>query len=225
MCRNSGRDLKACTGCYKAFYCNSNCQQNNWGRHKIDCNSVQEIIQKKTQFITILFSEAHCLQCQYFYWGNVAAFDCLNLVKNEGESYDSDLHVLHLGVGDLRNVALTCASLPDSYTKIVSFTLNDKESCVLARLVLFLYMLIKGKPRVEKIDTEIWYSIQLCKSTYESLTLALQELINCTTTHEFQKTTSGLIAVNKSQLHNLKLVWKSWFELKVQDTTSHNAKK
>jgi hypothetical protein len=80
----------------------------------------------------------------YFYWGNVPAFDCLNLVENEGDDYSSGLKVLYFGVGDLRNVALTCASLPDSYSNKVLFTLNDKESCVLARLVLLLYMLIKG---------------------------------------------------------------------------------
>jgi hypothetical protein len=67
------------------------------------------------------------------------------LVENEGVAYASSSNVLILGVGDLRNVALTCASLPDSYSNKVLFTLNDKESCVLARLVLLLYMLIKGR--------------------------------------------------------------------------------
>jgi hypothetical protein len=90
-------------------------------------------------------SENAASDCPYYYWGNVPAFDCLNLAENEGVSYGSALNVLILGVGDLRNVALTCASLPDSYSNKVLFTLNDKHGCVLARLVLFLYMLIKGK--------------------------------------------------------------------------------
>jgi hypothetical protein len=46
--------------------------------------------------------------CSYYYWGNVPAFDCLNLVETEGTTYGSALKVLILGVGDLRNVALTC---------------------------------------------------------------------------------------------------------------------
>ena len=59
--------------------------------------------------------------CAYYYWGNVPAFDSLNLAENEGESYGSALKILILGVGDLRKVALTCASLPDSYSNKVLF--------------------------------------------------------------------------------------------------------
>jgi hypothetical protein len=84
---------------------------------------------------------------KHYYWGNDPAFDGVNLLENEGGDYSSDLKVLFLGVGDLRNVALTCAKLPDTYEHVVTFTLNDRESCILARLVLFLYMLIKGKFR------------------------------------------------------------------------------
>ncbi len=147
-CRKSDPNLKACTGCYQAFYCDAKCQKSNWERHKIDCLAVKESLETTTQLIFAHYfirSEITMSSCPYFYWGNVPAFDCLNLVENEGTSYGSALKVLILGVGDLRNVALTCASLPDSYSDKVLFTLNDRESCVLARLVLFLYMLMKGK--------------------------------------------------------------------------------
>ena len=147
-CRKSGTNLKACTGCYQAFYCNATCQKNNWERHKIDCPEIKMIMKMTVQLIWERFfthSEETASTCAYYYWGNVPAFDCLNLAENEGVSYDSALNILNLGVGDLRNVALTCASLPDSYSNKVLFTLNDKQSCVLARLVLFLYMLMKGK--------------------------------------------------------------------------------
>ena len=140
-CRKSGPNLKACTGCYQAFYCDANCQKNNCKRHKIDCEDVKETIKTLAQHILRELSPC----CKYYYWGNTPAFDCLNLVENEGEDYSSALNVLFLGVGDLRNVALTCASLPDRYSNKLLFTLNDKASCVLARLVLFLYMLIKGR--------------------------------------------------------------------------------
>ena len=147
-CRKSGPNLKACTGCYKAFYCDANCQKKNWNRHKIDCVEIKEMIKALSQHILAycgLRSENNTLGCKYYYWGNVPAFDCLNLIENEGLVYGSPLKVLILGVGDLRNVALTCASLPDSYSNKVLFTLNDRESCVLARLVLLLYILIQGK--------------------------------------------------------------------------------
>ena len=146
-CRESGPNLKACTGCYRAFYCDVNCQKSNWERHKIDCREDKEAIEATTQLIFVhyfILAEQIASACSYYYWGNVPAFDCLNLVETEGTTYGSALKVLILGVGDLRNVALTCASLPDSYSNKVLFTLNDRESCVLARLVLLLYMLIKG---------------------------------------------------------------------------------
>ena len=90
-------------------------------------------------------SEGIMVPCNYYYWGNVPAYDCLNLVENEGAGYTEAVKVQILGVGDLRNVALTCASLPDSYENKILFTLNDREYCVLARLVLLVYMLSKGE--------------------------------------------------------------------------------
>ena len=146
-CRTSGRNVKACTGCYRAYYCDVKCQRNDWKKHKIQCNDVHETI--KTLALRILGNFSHSWQIAqltdgYYYWGNTIAYDCLNLMENEGDDYRSALNILFLGVGDLRNVALTCASLPDSYNNKVLFTLNDNESCVLARLVLFLFMLIRG---------------------------------------------------------------------------------
>ena len=146
-CRKSGPNQKACTGCYKAFYCDANCQTKNWNRHKIDCLEVKEMIEVTSQHILAYYGSRSlntANDCQYYYWGNVPAFDCLNLIENEGTAHGSPLKILILGVGDLRNVALTCASLPDSYSNKVLFTLNDRESCVLARLVLQLYMLSQG---------------------------------------------------------------------------------
>ena len=103
-------------------------------------------------------SEGIMVPCDYYYWGNVPAYDCLNLVENEGAGYTEAVKVLILGVGDLRNVALTCASLPDSYENKILFTLNDREYCVLARLVLLVYMLSKGEFYVVHYFFAILYS-------------------------------------------------------------------
>jgi hypothetical protein len=150
-CRKSGPNLKACTGCYRAFYCDAKCQKSNWERHKIDCLEAKEKIDSLSRrILTYYYRHSFTLQstifprCDYYYWGNLPAFDYLNLSENEGEDYSLPLKLLFLGVGDLRNVALTCASLPDSYEDKITFTLNDKASCVLARVVLFLYMLVRG---------------------------------------------------------------------------------
>ena len=144
-CRKSGPNLRVCTGCYQTFYCDENCQTNNQERHRIDCDDVKETIRTIAGSIRGAFSpSSQPANCGYYYWGNTIASDFLNLAENEGEDYSSALNILFLGVGDLRNVALTCASLPDSYSNRVLITLNDAADCVLARLVLFLYMLIKG---------------------------------------------------------------------------------
>ena len=145
-CRKSGSNLKACTGCYQAFYCDVNCQKSNWERHKIDCEDAKETIKTLAQRVFVKIAYAGS---EYYYWGNTVAFDCLNLAETEREDYSSALNILFLGVGDLRNVALTCASLQDSYSNKLLFTLNDNAECVLARLVLFLYMLIKGMSEPE----------------------------------------------------------------------------
>ena len=147
-CRKSGPNLRACTGCYQAHYCNANCQKNNWERHKIDCLEAKKSVEATSKLILANYvesSEDTMATCHYFYWGNVPAIDCLNLIENESEAYGIALKVLLLGVGDLRNVALTCVSLPDSYNHKVFFTLNDRESCVLARIVLLLYIMNGGE--------------------------------------------------------------------------------
>ena len=74
------------------------------------------------------------------------AVDLLNLSMNEGEEYSNPMALLLCGVGDPRNVnvLLTIASLPDVYTQLMSFVLNDICPCTLARTVLLLYILYKG---------------------------------------------------------------------------------
>ena len=80
-----------------------------------------------------------------YYWGNMPAVDLLNLSMNEGEDYSDPLALLLCGVGDPRNVLLTIASLPDVYKQKVTFVLNDICPCTLARTVLLLYMMDRGR--------------------------------------------------------------------------------
>ena len=148
-CKKSGSGLRACTGCYRVYYCNIKCQKSHRKAHKSDCSSTEDTIAKLAckMFAAFAFRRRYNFNNpgNIYYWGNYPADDGLNLLENEGVEYSSDLKVLYLGVSDFRNVALTCASLPDTYGHIVTFALNDLESCILARLVLFIYMLIKGK--------------------------------------------------------------------------------
>ena len=144
-CKKSGSGLRACTGCYRVYYCDIKCQKSHRKEHKSDCSRTEDTITELAQKILLFFAHRWVHNPRHYYWGNHPAYDGLNLLENEGVDYSSDLKVLYLGVGDFRNVALTCASLPDTYERVVTFALNDLESCILSRLVLFIYMLIKGK--------------------------------------------------------------------------------
>ena len=148
-CKKCGSGLRACTGCYRVYYCDIKCQKSHRKAHKSDCSSTKETINELAQkmFGVFVIRRAHNFNNpkKLYYWGNYPAYDGLNLLENEGVDYSSDLKVLYLGVGDFRNVALTCASLPDTYEHVVTFALNDIETCTLSRLVLFVFMLTKGK--------------------------------------------------------------------------------
>ena len=148
-CKKSGSGLRACTGCYRVYYCDIKCQKSHRKAHKSDCSSTEDTIEKLARKMFAVFACRRRYNLnnsgKIYYWVNYPAYDGLNLLENEGAEYSSDLKVLYLGVGDFRNVALTCASLPDTYGHFVTFALNDLESCILARLFLFIYMLIKGK--------------------------------------------------------------------------------
>ena len=139
--------IRACTGCYRVYYCDIKCQKSHRKAHKSVCRSTEDTITELVQKILLFFARRRIHPIHY-YWGNYPAYDGLNLLENEGADYSSDLKAFYLGVGDFRNVALTCASLPDTYERVVTFALNDLESSILSRLILFIDMLIKG--------TEVW---------------------------------------------------------------------
>lgn len=143
-CRKTSSSLQTCSGCYRAFYCDKKCQLNHRNEHKVDCkNSTDKIRLLAGKLDNYFFAnEARYLSIHY-YWGNMPAYDYLNLSENEGIYYASDLNVSVLGVGDLRNVVLTCSSLPETYSRNLLFVLNDCDECALARLVLLLFILIK----------------------------------------------------------------------------------
>lgn len=143
-CRKTGLSLQVCTGCYRAFYCDAACQKNDREEHKRECQRIVGKIKTIAGTLEWHFSRKQICGAHY-YWGNVPAYDYLNLSENEGVNYNSSMNVLVLGVGDLRNIVLTCASLPESFKNKVLFTLNDIDRCVLARLVLLLYMIVKCK--------------------------------------------------------------------------------
>lgn len=151
-CFSCGREqerMMKCTSCMKASYCNVECQRNHWQQHMPSCQETREKIVElanKIKTVELLRQRAgKSLVSATQYWGNVPAVDLINLSMNEGEEYSDPLALLLCGVGDPRNVLLTISSLPDAYQQQVTFVLNDVCPCTLARTVLLLYMLHKGK--------------------------------------------------------------------------------
>ena len=73
------------------------------------------------------------------------AVDLINLPLNEGVLYNKPLSILVCGVGDPRNVLRSLFQLPEGFEEGLTFVLNDICPCVMARTVLLLYILLKGK--------------------------------------------------------------------------------
>ena len=85
-----------------------------------------------------------------YFIGNYPAYDMLNLKRNEGITHDKPFDLLFCAVGDLRNVFMTLKELPEHGTQAVSIWLNDNDSQILARNLLFLFLLHRGKYRVSQ---------------------------------------------------------------------------
>ena len=66
--------------------------------------------------------------------------------------------------------------------------------------------------------TEIWYSVQLSKATFESLRTSLDQLISFTSAQDLNSKTAGLITVEDTQFKQLQDVWNSWLGLRVEGT-------
>ena len=150
-CHVKQEGMKKCSACIRAWYCSTECQRKDLENHKTFC---QEIV-KKTIHLATNINRLFTITGRdpglawTYYWGNTPAVDLINLSMNEGEEYSSPLALLLCGVGDPRNFLLTTASLHDTYKQQVTFVLNDICPCTLARTVLLLYMLNKGKVLIQ----------------------------------------------------------------------------
>ncbi|XP_033111188.1 uncharacterized protein LOC117112220 [Anneissia japonica] len=181
-------------------------------------------------------AETHRFQFQYFegmqkmgdtpyYIGNTLAADVLKLGLNEAdpssEDVDSqlarDYNILFAGVGDLRNLLLTTASLPSNFTGNIRYTLNDIDPFLLARDVLLLYMLITQSSResIEESITNIWYSVKLPDEDFHLLRTILKEVLEHTVETLKVKTNSQL-DIQKKDFEMMKEVWRKWTDMECE---------
>ena len=152
-CSGCGKEktgLKPCGSCRQVWYCDKECQKKSWPTHKAHCQQAAKKTselahQMKLDFDIKGFMNFHGIGNVLYYWGNIPATDLINLPLNEGCHYSKPLSVFACGVGDPRNVVLSLAQLPETYQEELTFVLNDICACTLARTVLILYLLFKGK--------------------------------------------------------------------------------
>ncbi|EED14356.1 conserved hypothetical protein [Talaromyces stipitatus ATCC 10500] len=180
-------------------YCGPICQKSHWSHHKIECKSALGketwqpawVLEKRTPaFIGTGIGET--FGATKYLWGNVPAFDVLELGSNEGEEYEGDLRILlqsggsfeteislPIASGDLRNLIKTIARLPSSYNHLLEVTLNDRDFEIVARnLILLLVALVVGNSH-EAVDCiiHLWYSTLVRESDIRILQDRIQPLI------------------------------------------------
>ncbi len=151
------------------------------------------------------------------------AVDFLQLDNNEwsemvgNKDLVRDYYVLSVASGTLSNTVLTAASLPAKYQGKLYMTLNDFDPLVMARNVLFLYMLVRfaDTEGIESSLTTIWYSVHIAKKEYDLIKTSLDELIQMTP-QSLQEVTQGLVKVQGEDLEVMSQVWDKWRSLECQ---------
>ena len=156
--------------------------------------------------------------CMPYYFGNTLAYDFLNLKENEWMppqsaelTLDADYRILSIGCGDLRSLLYTIKCLPEEYRGKLHFTLIDFDPFVMARNVLFLYMIItfRDVPNIDKKLATIWYSLNITSEEYDLVIKALDVLLGCTVA-SLKDLSDGMIVTVAKELNILKQVWHGW---------------
>ncbi|XP_022092711.1 uncharacterized protein LOC110980388 [Acanthaster planci] len=230
-CEKTG-DLKQCSACNNAWYCDAKCQRKNWAAHKSDCKSIQEFIEDLSHELTKQYTElvkhdvTHTRERVLdppYYFGSTMAYDFLQLEQNEWadgineEETARDFNILSAGCGDLRNTVLTAASLPAKYRGKLSIVLNDLDPYVMARNVLFLYMMIRHSDSagIATSLATIWYSLHISKTDYNLIKANLEKLIQADA-KSLQEVTRGSVVISNKDLAELRKVWHGWNSLQCE---------
>ena len=150
-CSGCGKEktgLKTCGNCRQSWYCNKECQKKSRPTYKAYFQLVKKAISDLSRQLKSEFdikASMNLFGCCLYYWGNTPAMDLINLPLNEGCDYSKPLSVLACGVGYSRNVVLSLAQFPEAYQEELTFVFYDICACTLARTVVILYLLFKGK--------------------------------------------------------------------------------
>ncbi|KEY75023.1 hypothetical protein S7711_01362 [Stachybotrys chartarum IBT 7711] len=114
-----------------------------------------------------------------FLWGNVPAFDVLQLESNEGIGFKTDLRLLFAASGDIRNVVKTIAQIPSKYNHSVHVTINDRDPEIVVRNVILLLIALVVEDPDEAVECiiHVWYSTLVRKSDIDLLQFCIRPLV------------------------------------------------
>ncbi|KAL4922141.1 hypothetical protein BDW62DRAFT_217950 [Aspergillus aurantiobrunneus] len=164
-CQKEGKFT--CKNCHLVVYCGASCQKAHWAQHKVDCKTALN----NSTWLPAWAREDRMpaflgglplvsLGMNKYLWGNVPAFDLIQLEKNEGLGYTGDLRLLFAASGDLRNVVKTISRIPPEYGDTLEITVNDRDFDIVGRNVILLLIALSIEDKDEAIDCMIhlWYS-------------------------------------------------------------------
>ncbi|KAK3901827.1 hypothetical protein C8A05DRAFT_16048 [Staphylotrichum tortipilum] len=183
-CTKPGR--YSCKNCLLVLYCGQECQKSHWSAHKMDCKAplghktwTPDWVQEKRQPAFVGDKPIVQFGGLKYLWGNVPAYDVLQLPSNEGENYKEPLRLLFAASGDLRNVLTTIAELPSSYSHPVEITMNDKDFDIVACNVIMLLIALVVDNTDVAVDCiiHIWYSSLIRKADLDILQQRIRPLI------------------------------------------------
>ena len=219
-----------CSGCGEEYYCSRKCQKRDWKEedHKIQCGEFKKLVtlvtnvrwKKLLPHFKIMKRTAE-MPC---YHGRTFAVDYLALKGNEWKTlYKSDdpclardYNILSVGCGDIRSLVYTITSLPNQFSGKLHVTMCDFDPFVMARNVLFLYMMVRcvDRSKVGQSLATLWYSLQISKDDYEFVMEALHALITGTAADQsLSQVTDGFISMPRDHIDALRQVWQGWVAL------------
>ncbi|KAI0804923.1 hypothetical protein GGR55DRAFT_690875 [Xylaria sp. FL0064] len=145
----------ACKSCLMVAYCNKRCQEAHWPTHRKDCQSPimrgtwkprWAAENRRPTFLRGAIWDHVLFGVVKYHWGNVPAFDVIQLGQNEGVGFQNPMNLLFAVV-------------------------NDYEIDIVARnLIFLLVMLIEEDPnKATESMLHIWYSALVTESCYNLL--------------------------------------------------------
>ncbi|KAI0545918.1 hypothetical protein F4679DRAFT_575864 [Xylaria curta] len=165
----------ACKSCLMVAYCSKGCQTAHWPTHRKDCQSPILKGSWKPRWVAenrppSFMSHGSEYQTKFgaikYLWGNVPAFDVIQLGQNEGADFQNPINLLFAG-------RLLCRQ------SIRIIVINDHEIDIVARnLIFLLIMLVEEDPNVAAESMlHVWFSALVTESCYDLLQKKLKPIV------------------------------------------------